>query len=367
MEDKSKNASDNITRSLTQMADMLQALEIKNADSSVLQTFSLTTPYAIVLETCRQSDSLCELYEITTEHHTAITLNPQEQSLISTRSMHQHSFVEIMYVLHGEVDMHIEHQVVHYVQGQCCVMNRNIRHSEILSGDFVVVFFMLQDEFLESILKTHYIEHANFGVDTLYRHSNIILQLIRDNQANTCFYERTYITCSPAVSSDRVLTKATDLFNQIILETIEKQFGYSFYVKGAFSRLFQLLTAEEVYTTEKVLSRTGRQDTIFSEITHLLEEKRGHCSREELSRELHYTGEYINKIIKLYTGKTLSEYRQIILLERAKSLLVYSDMSITEIIQELGYANRSYFYRVFKKTYGVTPVEYRNAIQERQI
>ena len=45
------------------------------------------------------------------------------------------------------VTNHVENQTFTYGPGQCCVMNKNIKHCEELSGDFQVVFFMIQDIF----------------------------------------------------------------------------------------------------------------------------------------------------------------------------------------------------------------------------
>lgn len=90
-----------------------------------------------------------------------------------------------------------------------------------------------------------------------------------------------------------------------------------------------------------------------------METRHGRCTREELSRKLHYTGEYINRIVKTHTGKTLSKYGQALLLDEAKKLLTDTDMSISEIVYSLGLSNRSYFYRIFEKAYGMTPLKYR--------
>ena len=90
-----------------------------------------------------------------------------------------------------------------------------------------------------------------------------------------------------------------------------------------------------------------------------METQYGRCTREELSQKLHYTGEYINRIVKLHTGKTLSEYGQTLLLEEARRLLISTDKNISDIIYTLGLSNRSYFYRIFENAYGVTPLQYR--------
>ena len=46
-------------------------------------------------------------------------------------------------------------------------------------------------------------------------------------------------------------------------------------------------------------------------------------------------------------------------LEEARSLLHYSDRSISEISEYLCFSSQSYFQNVFKKKYGMTPIRYR--------
>lgn len=48
-------------------------------------------------------------------------------------------------------------------------------------------------------------------------------------------------------------------------------------------------------------------------------------------------------------------------LEEAKSLLSYTDKSISEISNYLCFSSQAYFQNVFKKKYGMTPNEYRKS------
>lgn len=80
---------------------------------------------------------------------------------------------------------------------------------------------------------------------------------------------------------------------------------------------------------------------------------------------LHYNGEYLNRIVKKQTGKTILEYGQSIYLEEARQLLSNTDKSISSIIEELGFSNRSHFYRLFKTAFGETPLDYRKRLRPR--
>lgn len=46
-------------------------------------------------------------------------------------------------------------------------------------------------------------------------------------------------------------------------------------------------------------------------------------------------------------------------LERAKTLLAYSDMSVTEVAEHLGFGSIHYFSRAFKRHHGVEPSSFR--------
>ena len=58
-------------------------------------------------------------------------------------------------------------------------------------------------------------------------------------------------------------------------------------------------------------------------------------------------------------GMSLTEYRLNFRLNAAKKLLRYTDTDITTIMHELSCTNRTYFYKIFKDKYGLTPAEYR--------
>lgn len=70
---------------------------------------------------------------------------------------------------------------------------------------------------------------------------------------------------------------------------------------------------------------------------------------------------YLSKIYKAETGESLGDYIIRIRMERAHYLLKHTNKKIYEITSELGYQNPQYFSKMFKKYYGLTPLEFRDA------
>ncbi|MGN0840252.1 MAG: helix-turn-helix transcriptional regulator [Candidatus Ornithospirochaeta sp.] len=58
-------------------------------------------------------------------------------------------------------------------------------------------------------------------------------------------------------------------------------------------------------------------------------------------------------------GITIDEYVIECRLREAKSLLKYTDKSLTEISNYLCFSSQSHFQNLFKKHYGITPLKYR--------
>ncbi|RRD95090.1 AraC family transcriptional regulator [Clostridiales bacterium COT073_COT-073] len=68
---------------------------------------------------------------------------------------------------------------------------------------------------------------------------------------------------------------------------------------------------------------------------------------------------YLNKLFKLSTGKTLSEYLNFYRIEKSKNLLLDTDLTINDISKALGYNDVRSYIRFFKKFYDITPNHFR--------
>ena len=67
-------------------------------------------------------------------------------------------------------------------------------------------------------------------------------------------------------------------------------------------------------------------------------------------------------IFREATGKSLKEFTISMRIDRAKSMLSATDMSVREIAEVVGYDDQSYFSRIFKQAAGMSPSEYRKSM-----
>src|SRR4030095_974952 len=70
----------------------------------------------------------------------------------------------------------------------------------------------------------------------------------------------------------------------------------------------------------------------------------------------------LRHLFKQETGTTPAQYLKAIRLRRAATLLRTTFMSIKEIAMNVGLTTASYFVREFRKSYGMTPTEFRNSV-----
>lgn len=83
----------------------------------------------------------------------------------------------------------------------------------------------------------------------------------------------------------------------------------------------------------------------------------------DVAEHLHYNRSYLSRKFKNKLGLDLSEFIQKCKLEEAKSLLEFSDNSISDISSFLCFSSQSHFQRAFKQKYGFTPQTYRNSVK----
>ncbi len=94
-------------------------------------------------------------------------------------------------------------------------------------------------------------------------------------------------------------------------------------------------------------------------IEDYIEENLKTADIKELAKILGYTKEYTGNIVKKETGITFSALLQKKRCERAAELLINTNIGVGEIIEEIGYANQSFFRKQFKEMYGLTPLNFR--------
>lgn len=91
-----------------------------------------------------------------------------------------------------------------------------------------------------------------------------------------------------------------------------------------------------------------------------LEEKNFHnFTLEELAGSIGYSKNQFIRIFKQNMGKTPIQYCLAKRIEQAKSMLLYSNMTITEISYNLGFYDTSYFTRLFKQHTACSPSQYK--------
>lgn len=80
---------------------------------------------------------------------------------------------------------------------------------------------------------------------------------------------------------------------------------------------------------------------------------------KDIASELYLSKSYLQKIYKLYFGKSIIEEMISFRLEKSKELLLKSNMTITDIAKECGYSSYNYFVRQFKAAEKISPTEFR--------
>ncbi len=79
----------------------------------------------------------------------------------------------------------------------------------------------------------------------------------------------------------------------------------------------------------------------------------------EIAGALYVNGNYLSRVFKRETGRTLLWYHNAVRCEKAKRLLSESDLSVSEIGAAVGFVSSAHFTHLFKKMTGSAPSAWR--------
>lgn len=161
------------------------------------------------------------------------------------------------------------------------------------------------------------------------------------------------------------------LIANMIVKTYECEIGnimeFDLYNSRIFERFGDLdqLKEHARYIISRVIEKGGAYYVSDSNVVHKVEQYvEAHymqdISVQEIAGELALSAPYLSKIFKKYTEKTLSRFITEKRIMQACKLLRETQANVSDISISVGYEDIQYFYRVFKKMIGQTPLAYRN-------
>ena len=132
------------------------------------------------------------------------------------------------------------------------------------------------------------------------------------------------------------------------LETLDE-------INQAFGELFQAIAAViQQNKDERTIQTVDKAKQFIQD--HYMDKA---LSSYQVADHVHITSAYLGKLFREQLTHSIAEYITRIRMEHACQLLMETSDTIDEIVEQIGWENKNYFYTVFKKQFGASPTEYR--------
>lgn len=253
---------------------------------------------------------------------------------------HRHNYIEVVYMCTGSTTHIIDGAEVVLKSGELLFLNRYAAQ-EVLpagSGDIAVNFIVLPQFFDRAfeMLGNENNQFRQFLIECLLGKGEKYPGFLHFKVAD-------------------VLT-VQNLMENMVWSVLNNQPGQRVTSQMTMGLLFLHLMnyTDRIPDTE----RAGEQGLLFV-VLRYIEDHYREASLAELARGLNYDLPWMSRRIKLACGKNFKELLQTKRLNRAEFLLRTTRIPVAEISAQVGYNNTSYFYRIFRERYGLSPREYR--------
>lgn len=196
-------------------------------------------------------------------------------------------------------------------------------------------------------------------------------------------------------SSDAIVSRSKDVILSSFHNLLDAMNSHGLfsaaYIHHIFCDLFGKLYTEYGYTDSQGMRRAMRQlsvcrskqalmrltGTVLEEVSRkpgeeqdvsyvvhkvkriIRNEYSQDISLDYLAKSVGLAPSYLSYVFKRETGENLIKYLTDYRMEKAKQMLDDGSVKIIQVAKQCGYENQSYFNRLFKNTYGLTPSQYR--------
>ena len=251
--------------------------------------------------------------------------------------IHNHDFVEIVYVMEGSGRHYIDGEEFAVKAGDLLFINYGCTHSFHINDKLVAYNLMLR---------------VDFFTKNMIKNDNLFYML-----ALTSFekIQHELNDKSPLVFFDyHERADMVNLFKNIELELEKDELAKSIileaYINVILCKVFR-----------KIFVKNSKKDVLIPQdiLDYISEHFNEKISLSDLSQRCFYNPAYFSRLFKKAFNMSFTDYIMDIRLKHCCELLQSSDYTVDKIIEECGFSDRNTFYERFRNKYGCTPSEYR--------
>ncbi|MDQ0207236.1 AraC family transcriptional regulator [Alkalicoccobacillus murimartini] len=257
---------------------------------------------------------------------------------------HKHDYIEMSYVLQGSFTQTIAGKRLTLNEGELMFLNQHIEHEiDPCSKEDIIINFIIQPSFFEYIFSFLNIRGPiyRFLMDSLYTYS----------------YQGQYLTFKTATNDklqELILTIINEILNPVDVSEARVKLQVGLLIVELSQNEHQIEGAETL-----TLHSSWMQETLS-----YINQSYSTATLTEISHRLNQHDYVLSRAIKQMTNQTFKELLQEKRLTVACDLMTKTDLPITMVVNQVGYDNVSYFYRIFQKRYGMTPKKFRESSRD---
>lgn len=251
---------------------------------------------------------------------------------------HSHNYIEIVYMCEGSTHHLINNHKVTLNKGEMLFLNLNAVH-EIYPAreEDIAINFIVMPEFFDIAIKM--MDERDNSL------RNYIIGCLTGSQDNVSYLHFKVADVEP--------------IQNLIENLIWSIMNHRHNMNNINQVTMGLLLLHLMNYTDKIIAEKNYEQELTLKILQFIEENYREGELSELAERLACNIVWLSRMIKNLTGKTYTELIQIKRMNQAAYLLESTKISVADIGFLVGYENISYFYRIFKKHYGLTPRQYR--------
>lgn len=166
--------------------------------------------------------------------------------------------------------------------------------------------------------------------------------------------------CENMIKNGETAKRLYSIIREMYYERLAGENGNETIIKADLYRLIVfILRHEKIVPEASRLKRTDNLKNIEKAIQYINDNLSRKLTLEELASISCFSRTYFSALFKELNGLSPWEYINIKRVEKAKNLLLSTDMTILFIANECGFNNISNFNRIFRKITGKNPSDYR--------